>query len=135
MLVLLAIRRTVSSKSKIPQIQVQIVLHTIGSEESISKCSFVSIKDGVSGQDSGVGINEMQDLKELNQASMPENARLQSELLRMSKTIENQRAAIEKKEEDLQGSKRKCKMLEDHTSLLTLYTHELSERRALFEDE
>ena len=132
---LLTLRRTVSSKSKSLHVHNQKSLNDISSEESLSTCSFVSIKDDVSGQDSGLDTNEMQNLKEGSQALVMENTKLKSELLHMAKTTENQRATIEKMEEDLQGSKRKCKMLEDHTSLLALHAHELSERRALLEDE
>ena len=64
-----------------------------------------------------------------------ENVKLSSELHDMARTIENLRATIEKKEQDLLGSKQKCKMLDDYRSLLALHAHELSERRELLEDE
>ena len=120
---LLALRRTVSSKSKSLLVHGQKALHIISSEESISTSSFVSIKDAVSGQDSGFNTIDMEDVK------------FSSELRDMARTIENLRATIEKKEHDLQGSKQKCKMLDDHRSLLALHAHELSERRELLEDE
>ena len=122
-LVLLALRRTVSSKSKSLLVHGQKALHISSSEESISTSSFVSIKDAVSGQDSGFNTSDM------------ENVKFSSELHDMARTIENLRGTIEKKEQDLLGSKQKCKMLDDHRSLLALHAHELSERRELLEDE
>ena len=113
----------------------QKLLHNISSEESLSTCSFVSIKGDISGQDSGHDTNEIQDLKEESKVLLMENAKLQSELLHMAKTIENHRVTIEKKEEYFQGSKRKCMILEDDTSLLALHYHEPSEEKELLEDE
>ena len=53
----------------------------------------------------------------------------------MAQKIANQKAKIEKKEDDLQESRHKSKMYEDHSSLLALHAHELTERKELLEDE
>ena len=105
------------------------------SSQSILTYSICSINDGVSGQDSGFQINEMQDLRDEKRELKLENVKLQSELLNMKKTIQNLRATIERKEEDLQASMNKSKMLEDHSSLLAIHAHELAERKQLLEHE
>ena len=89
----------------------------------------------MSGEDSGFQINEMQGPKEEKRELKLENVRLQSELLNMKKTIQNLRVTIEKREEDLQASRNKSKMLEDHSSLLAMHAHKLSERKQLLEHE
>jgi len=53
----------------------------------------------------------------------------------MKKIVQNLRATIEKEEEDLQASRNKSKMLEDHSSLLAMHAHELAERKQLLEHE
>ena len=98
-------------------------------------CTLSSIKDDVSGQNSGHQITEIKGLKVENRELKLENAKLQSELQAMAQAMENQKATIEKNEEDLQISRRKSKMYEDHSSLLALHAHELSERKELLEDE
>ena len=103
--------------------------------QSMLTYSISSINDYVSGQDSGYQINEMQGLTEENRELKRENVKLQSELFDMRKIIQNLRATIEKKEEDLQASSNRSKMFEDHSSLLAMHAHELSERKRLLEHE
>jgi len=75
----------------------------------------------------------MQGLKEEKRELRLENVKLQSELLNMKKIVQNLRATIEKKEEDLQASRNKLKMLEDHSSLLAMHAYGLSERKQMLE--
>ena len=42
---------------------------------------------------------------------------------------------IDNKEEDIEASRNKSKMLEDHSSLLALHAHEFGERKQLLENE
>ena len=134
-LALLALRRTVSCNSKSLKVHNQETSQGISSVSSLScSWSMSSIKDDVSVQDSGLDINEMKGLKEENQELKLENAKLHSELLSMEETIENQRATIALREEDLQESRQKWRMFEDHSSLLALHAEEVSESKELLVD-
>ena len=81
--------------------------------------------------DSGLEINEIQGLKEENQGLKLQNAKLQYELLATEKKIDNQRATIEQREQELQESRQKWMMFEDHSSLLALHADEVSESKEL----
>ena len=105
------------------------------SSESMVTSSEASMKEDVSEQDSGLEIDEIYGLKEEIQELKLENDKLQSEILTMTKQIESQIAMIEEKEENLQGSKRKCRTFEDQSSMLTLQVEELCERRRFLEEE
>ena len=133
-LALLALRRTVSRKSSSLEVHNHKTYQSY-SCQSMLTYSISSINDYVSGQDSGYQINEMQGLTEENRELKRENVKLQSELFDMRKIIQNLRATIEKKEEDLQASSNRSKMFEDHSSLLAMHAHELSERKRLLEHE
>ena len=76
----------------------------------------------------------MKGLKEENRELKIDNTKLQSELLTMSQTIQDQKAMIDNKE-DIDASSNKSKMLEDHSSLLALHAHEFGERKQLLENE
>ena len=103
------------------------------SSESMVTSSEASMKEDVSEQDSGLEIDEIYGLKEEVQELKLENDKLQSEITKMTKEVEDQRAIIEERDESLQGSKRKCKMFEDHSSLLAFQIYELSEKREILE--
>ena len=133
-LALLALRRTVSRKSNSLEVHNHKTNQSF-STQSMLTYSISSINDNVSGQDSGFQINEIQGLTEDKRELKVENVKLQSELFDMRKIIQNLRATIEKKEEDLQASRNRSKMFEDHSSLLAIHAHELSERRQLLEHE
>ena len=123
-----------SYKSKSLEIQSRKTSQTISCASSLT-CSMFSIRDDVSAQDSGLALHEMQGMKEENRELKLHIAKLQSELLAMLHTIEDQKVMIEKKEEDLHAFMNKSKMLEDHSSLLALRAHELAERKQLLENE
>ena len=106
------------------------VPQSISSEATLT-CSMSSIKGDVAVNDSGLDINEMQGLKEENQELKLQNAKLKYELLTMEKKIDNQRATIEQREEELQESRQKWMMFEDHSSLLALHANEVSESKEL----
>ena len=108
--------------------------HSI-SRESILTCSTASIKEDVSGQDSGLDINEIDGLKGEYEELKVENSKLQSEMLTMKEEIKELRAMVGERDEQLETSKRTCKMYEDHSSLLAFQVYELSERREILEDE
>ena len=133
-LALLALRRTVSRKSNSLEVH-NHKTHQSFSSQSMLTYSISSMNDYVFGQDSGLQINEIQGLTEEKGELKLENIKLQSELFDMGKIIQNLRATIEKKEEDLQASRNRSKMFEDHSSLLAMHAHELSERKQLLEHE
>ena len=133
-LALLALRRTVSRKSNSLEVH-NHKTHQSFSSQSMLRYSISSINDNISGQDSGFQINEIQGLTEEKRELKVENVKLQSEIFDMKKIIQNLRATIEKKEEDLQASRNRSKMFEDHSSLLAMHAHELSERKRLLEHE
>ena len=133
-LALLALRRTVSRKYNSLEVHNHKTNQSFSSQSMLTY-SISSINDNVSGQDSGFQINEMQGLTGDKRELKVENVKLQSELFDMRKIIQNLRATIEKKEEDLQASRNRSKMFEDHSSLLAMHAHELSERRQLLEHE
>ena len=89
------------------------------------------MKDDVSEQDSGLEINEIQGLKEENQELKLENAKLHTERFAMAKRIEDQKAKIAEKENELQL----LSQFDDHSSLLALQVQELFETRAALEEE
>ena len=133
-LALLALRRTVSRKSSSLEVHNHKTYQSFSSQSMLTY-SISSMNDYVSGQDSGFQINEIQGLTEEKRELRFENIKLQSELFDMGKIIQNLRATIEKKEEDLQASRNRSKMFEDHSSLLAMHAHELSERKQLLEHE
>ena len=133
-LALLALRRTVSRKSNSLEVHNHKTNQSFSSQSMLTY-SISSINDNVSGQDSGFQINEMQGLTEDKRELKLENVKLQSELFDMRKIIQNLRATLEEKEEHLQASRNRSKMFEDHSSLLAMHAHELSERRRLLEHE
>ena len=133
-LALLALRRTVSRKSSSLEVHNHKTYQSY-SCQSMLTYSISSMNDYVSGQDSGFHITEIQGLTEEKRELKLENIKLQSELFDMGKIIQNLRATIEKKEEDLQASRNRSKMFEDNSSLLAMHAHELSERKRLLEHE
>ena len=133
-LALLALRRTVSRKSNSLEVHNHKTYQSFSSQSMLTY-SISSMNDYVSGQDSGFQINEIQGLTEEKRELKLENVKLQSELFDMRKIIQNLRATIEKKEEDLQASRNRSKMFEDHSSLLAMHAHELSERKRLLEHD
>ena len=133
-LALLALRRTVSRKSNSLEVHNHKTYQSFSSQSMLTY-SISSMNDYVSGQDSGCQINEIQGLTEEKRELKLENIKLQSELFDMRKIIQNLRATIEKKEEHLQASRNRSKMFEDHSSLLAMHAHELSERKRLLEHD
>ena len=101
------------------------------SRESILTCSMASMKDDVSEQDSGLDINEVQGLKEENQELKLENAKLHTERFAMGKKIEDQKAKIAERENELQL----LSQFDDHSTMLALQVQELFETRTALEEE
>ena len=121
-----------SCKSNSLKVHNQEAPQGISSVSSLScSWSMSTIKDDVSVQDSGLDINEMQGLKEENQELKLKNVKLQSELRSMEEMIENQRATIAMRDEDLLESRQKLRMFKDHSSLLALHADEVSESKEL----
>ena len=112
-----------------------VVRHQSISTASSVTCSIFSVKNDASVKESGLSINERQGIKEENRELKLHIAKLQSELLTMSQRIEDQKATVEKEEEELQASRNKQKMLEDYSSLLALHALELDGRKQLLENK